>query len=70
MSVNVTVVKLGGDKDKVTLDDGATYGDVAERIDTTNVQARSQGKDIMAKASDLVEDGATITITPKSLKNG
>lgn len=70
MSVNVTVVNLGK-TEKLELGDGATYGDAASKIENLeSVSARNSGVDIREKAAELIEDGATITITPKSLKNG
>lgn len=71
MSVTVNVVKLSGGKQEIELEDGAKYGDVQKEIGNTgSVQARVEGVDISTKVNELVEDGATITITPKSLKNG
>lgn len=71
MSVTVNVIKLSGGRDEVELEDGATYADAASAIGAgDSVQARVGGVDITKKVEEIVEDGATITITPKSLKNG
>lgn len=67
----VNVVRFG-EKEEISLEDGATRADVLAKLgeDAEGLDLKSGGEDLRATADKPVAPGETITAAPKSVKQG